>query len=221
MLFSDEGHRMKRVICGVFGIWAVVVCTSLAAPKPAIVPAPGQWTVDTEFTYPQQLVLRRSSDNEPFRFWYMIITLTNNTGNDVDFYPQCDLMTDTFQIVPAGQSVPTTVFEQIRKRYKSRYPFLESLDKAGNRILQGQDNTKDIAIIWPDFDIRATNIKLFISGLSNETAVVEDPVLRDKTGQPVKVYLRKTLEIDYALRGDPALRSSINLDYTAKRWVMR
>lgn len=214
---------MKRVFCGLFGIWAIVASTGQAAPEPAIVPAPGQWTVDTEFTHPQQIVLRRGSDKQTVRFWYVIVTLTNNTGSDIDFYPQCDLMTDTFQIIPAGRSVPTAVFEQISKRHKSRYPFLEPLDKTGNKILQGEDNTKDIAIIWPDFDLKASNIGLFITGLSNETAVVKHPVIKDETGQPVIVFLRKTLEINYALRGvgDPVLRSNVNMDYKGKRWVMR
>jgi len=212
---------MKRFFCGISGIWAIAACACLAAPEPAIVPAPGDWTVDTQFSHPQQLVLQRSSDNQPVRFWYVIVTLTNNTGSDVDFYPKCDLMTDTFQIIPAGRSVTPAVFDQIKKRHKSRYPFLEPLDEAGNKILHGEDNTKDIAIIWPDFDTRAKNIGLFITGLSNETAVVNHPVSKDETGQPLRVFLRKTLEISYALRGDPALRSNVSLDYKGKRWIMR
>lgn len=212
---------MKSGFYGMLGIWVMLACTSLAAPEPAIVPAPGQWTVETEFTHPQQLVLRRGSDNQPLRFWYIILTLTNKTGRDVDFYPKCDLMTDTYQIIPAGRSVPPVVFEMIRTRHKSKYPFLESLGKAGNRILQGEDNTKDIAIVWPDFDTRAQNIRLFLTGLSNETAVVDHPIAKDAMGQPVKVFLQKTLEVSYALRGDPTLRSDLKLDYQGKRWVMR
>jgi hypothetical protein len=151
----------------------------------------------------------------------VIVTLTNNADRDVDFYPKCELMTDTFQITPAGRFVPPAVFEQIKTRHKSRYPFLEPLDKVGNKMLQGQDNTKDIAIVWPDFDIKAKGIELFITGLSNEAAVVDHPVAKDTAGQPLKVFLQKTLEISYSLKGDPALRSSVRLDYEGKRWVMR
>jgi len=212
---------MKRVFYEALVISAVIACISLAAPEPAIVPAPGQWTVDMEFTHPQQIVLPRSSDKQPSRFWYTIITLTNNTGNDVGFYPDCDLMTDTFQITPAGKAVTPAVFEQIRKRHKSRYPFLELLAKAGNKILQGEDNTKDIAVIWPDFDAQAKNIKVFIAGLSNETVAIDHPVAKDQAGKPLKVFLRKTLELSYAFKGDPALRSGASLTYKGKRWIMR
>ena len=212
---------MKRLFYEALVISAVIACISLAAPEPAIVPAPGQWTVDMEFTHPQQIVLPRSSDKQPSRFWYTIITLTNNTGNDVGFYPDCDLMTDTFQITPAGKAVTPAVFEQIRKRHKSRYPFLELLAKAGNKILQGEDNTKDIAVIWPDFDAQAKNIKVFIAGLSNETVAIDHPVAKDEAGKPLKVFLRKTLELSYAFKGDPALRSGASLTYKGKRWIMR
>jgi len=210
---------MKRFFYGTLTISAVIACVCLAAPEPAIVPAPGQWTVDMEFTHP--LVLPQGSDKQPRRFWYTIITLTNNTGNDVGFYPKCDLMTDTFRITPAGKAVTPAVFEQIKKRHKGRYPFLELLSKAGNRILQGEDNTKDIAVIWPDFDAQAKNIKVFIAGLSNEAVAIDHPVAKDKAGKPLKVFLRKTLELSYDFKGDPALRSGAGLTYKGKRWIMR
>ena len=212
---------MKRFFYGILGIWAIIACVSLAAPEPAIVPAPGQWTLDMEFTNPMEITLPLGSDKKPLKFWYLIITLTNNTGKDVDFYPKCDLMTNSFQIVPAGKFVSTALFDQIRKRHKARYPFLELLDQAGTKILQGEDNARDIAVIWPDFDVKATAVKLFITGLSNETANVNYPILKDDTGAPLKVFLRKTLELNYSLRGDPALKTSASFEFQGKRWIMR
>jgi hypothetical protein len=219
--FSDEDDTMKRFLCGIAGILAIAACACLAAPEPAVVQPPGLWTANIEFSHPQQLVLTQGPDNKPIRFWYTVITLTNNTGRDVDFYPKCDLMTDSFKIIPAGKLVPPSVFSLIKQRHRSRYPFLEPLDRAGNTILEGEDNTRDIAIIWPDFDTKAKNIKIFITGLSNETAVVNHPVSKDQAGEPVKFFLRKTLELNYALRSDAALRSDTSLVYKGKRWIMR
>jgi len=193
----------------------------MAAPEPAIVPAPGQWTLNMEYTNPQQITLLRGPDNKQVNFWYTIITLTNNTGNDVDFYPKCDLMTDSFQIIPAGKFVSPALFEQIKDRHKSKYPFLEPLNNAGSKILQGEDNTKDIAVIWTDFDTQAKSIRLFITGLSNETVAVDHPVLTDADGKPLQVFLRKTLELSYSLRGDQALRSNASFAFQGKRWIMR
>ena len=212
---------MKGFVCEISAVLVVMACVCLAAPEPAIVPGPGEWTVDVTFEHPQQIVLQLGIDNKPRRFWYTIITLTNRTNRDVGFYPKCDLMTDTFQIIPAGKDRPEAVFERIKKRHKDRYPFLEPLEKTSNKILQGEDNTKDIAIIWPDFDAQAKDIKIFITGLSNETVAIDHPIAKDETGKPVKVYLRKTLELSYALRGDTSIRSYVNLSYEGKHWVMR
>ncbi len=209
-----------------------------AAPQPAVVQRPGQWTLETRFEQPQQLVLPYGVNGET-RFWYMILTVTNRTGQDVDFRPRCELMTDTFQVVPAGVGVPSVVFDKIKERHQSKYPFLESLGKAETRLvrspdnknkvqgaenllLQGEDNTRDIAVIWPDFDPRAVSFKVFITGLSNELAVINHPVATDpNTGLPAKVFLRKTLQLDYHLRGDPALRSAVEIVYKGKSWIMR
>ena len=212
---------MKSLVYETFTIWVIMACVCLAAPEPAIVQSPGQWTLDVTFEHPQQMVLQPGAQGKLRRFWYTLITLTNKTNDDVDFYPKCELMTDTFQIIPAGMNVPPVVFEQIKRRHQNKYPFLEPLEKADRRILQGEDNTKDIAIIWPDFDVQAKNIKIFVAGLSNETVVINHPVAKDEMGEAVKVYLRKTLELSYSLRGDPALRSDVGIAYKDKRWIMR
>lgn len=213
---------MRSFAFSIIIISSVAACVCFAAPEPAVVPGPGIWTLNTVFTHPQQIVLQSVDGDRLVRFWYVILTVTNKTNQDVGFYPKCDLMTDTFQIIPAGMGVPTLVFEQIKRRHRDQYPFLEQLEETSNRILQGEDNTKDIAVIWQDFDAKASNIKIFISGLSNETAVIDHPVAKDKeTGGPIKVYLRKTLELNYALKSDAAMRSDTGLDFKDKRWIMR
>lgn len=216
-VLSGEGYWMSKYLF--YGTLLVVLANlCVAAPKPAIVQGPGQWTVEVKFEQPRQLVLPWGG-NGPARYWYTILTVTNRTGQDVEFYPRCELMTDTFQIVPAGKNVAPAVFERIRQRHQSRYPFLESLHAVDNRILQGEDNAKDIAVIWRDFDTRASAFKIFITGLSNETAVVNHPL--PVNGAPAQVFLRKTLELDYAFRGDPNLRDSVEVVYKDKLWVMR
>jgi hypothetical protein len=208
-----------------------------AAPQPVVVQRAGQWTLQTRFEQPQQLVLPYGANGET-RFWYMILTVTNRTGQDIDFRPRCELMTDTFQIVPAGVGVPSVVFDMIKQRHQSKYPFLESLGKvetrlvrsadkskiegAENLLLQGEDNARDIAVIWPDFDLKAATFKVFVTGLSNEMTAVNHPVAVDPNdGKPAKVFLQKTLQLDYSFRGDPALRSAVELVYKGKSWVMR
>lgn len=219
LLFEDKMMR-GLVLTSILAV-AVLISICLAAPEPAVVPGPDIWMINTMFMHPRQIVLKTTA-GKPIRFWYMILTLTNKTGRDIDFYPKCDLMTDTFQVIPAYKDVPEVVFEMIKRRHQDNYRFLESLESTSNKLLQGEDNAKDVAVIWHDFDAKAGSIKVFIAGLSNETVAIDHPVAKDEqTGKPVKVYLRKTLELNYDLASDPALRSGADLTYKDKRWVMR
>jgi hypothetical protein len=212
---------MKTFLYRTLIIPAVLAAFCSAAPEPAIVPAPGHWTTQVKFEHLQQIQIQTRAAHKPLRFWYTIITVTNKTNKEVDFYPQCALMTDTFQIIPAGKTVTPAVFELIKKRHQRKYPYLELLENVDNKLLPGEDNTTDIAVIWPDFDTKANGVKLFISGLSNETAVIDHPIAKDKAGKAVKVFLRKTLELSYDIAGDPALRAHTKITYKGNRWIMR
>lgn len=219
---------MKRHILGLSGILiAAVVCvccpkdSARAFPEPAVVQGPDQWTLDMTFEHPQQITVKLSGRPRPQRFWYLIATITNNAGHDVDFYPRFELMTDQFQIIQAQKQVPNEVFGKIKLRHQSKYPFLESLERTRNRVLQGPDYTKDIAIIWPDFDPQVKSVKIFLTGLSNETAAIAHPVARDENHKPLRVVLAKTLELSYAIGGSPARRDNSQMSFKNKRWVMR
>jgi len=195
---------------------------TIAAPKPAVVQGPREWTLDVVYDQPTQISLRLPGSAEPKRFWYLILSMTNNSpSGDQPFYPACELTTDTFQLIPAGKDVRTAVFEKIKLKHQGRYPFLESLDFVDHRILQGADNSRDIVIIWPDFDSAAVRISLFVAGLSNETAVIEHPIQKDTDGKPLKVYLQKTLHLQYSIRADKALRQDAGLNFVSQDWVMR
>lgn len=214
-----KGIAVKALLSYIVVIVLLVACFSVAAPEPAIVVKPGVWTLETRFEQPRQIVLSSSAGQQ--RYWYLILTLNNLSGQDVDFYPRAELMTDTFQIVPAFKGVSDVVFSKVKSRHQGRFPFLQLIEDAGNKVLQGQDNTIDVVIFWPNFDPAAKGFDIFISGLSNETVTVDHPIDTDQDGNPAKVYLRKTLQLSYTLGGDPAFRSEQKLSFEGKNWVMR
>ena len=208
---------MKTCFFAIAVVAAVSGAYLSAYPEPAIVPADTDWTLEVFFNQPEQITVKMPENGEKKRFWYIILTLTNNSSKgEVPFYPACSLMTDNFRITPSGKTVTKQVFEKIKLRHQGKYPLLENLEKVNNKILQGKDNTVDVAIIWPDFDAGAKNITMFIGGMSNETTAIDHPI---ETG--TKVFLRKTLALSYAIGGDPKLRSKAKLAYKGKRWVMR
>ncbi|MCE5186464.1 MAG: hypothetical protein LLF76_10095 [Planctomycetaceae bacterium] len=209
--------ELGLAVCGILVLSAAV----LAYPKPAGVQGERQWTLNVEYSQPEQLVVSIPGENKIGRFWYIVLTVTNNTeSEDVSFYPSCELMTDTFQIIPADKGVPGEIFQIVKQRTQGRYPFLESLDFLEHRIFKGPDNTRDFAIIWPDFDPNAKEISLFIGGLSNETAILKqaaDP--NAPAAEPV--ILQKTLRLRYAIGGDPKLRDAAVLKEIKADWIMR
>jgi hypothetical protein len=129
------------------------------------------------------------------------------------------LMTDTYQLIQAGAGVPSEVYQKIQTLYKDRYPFLQPLEKSMGKLLPGEDQTKDVLVVWKDFDKDAHGMKLFISGLSGETTSVVKPATAGAAAE--QVMLRKTLEFDYMITGDPEVRSDASLLYKGRKWVMR
>ncbi|MBL7214960.1 MAG: hypothetical protein ISS71_04705 [Phycisphaerae bacterium] len=211
--------RIVYVALCIFGVFSAVVS---AYPTPAGVQQVDEWTFKVNYTQPQQITFRMGDTNQTQRFWYVILTVTNEGPVDeVSFYPVCELITDTFQTIPAGKNVHRSVFEAVKLKHQGSFPFLESLDFKDRRILQGQDNTRDFAIIWPDFDLKAKEVSLFIAGLSNETAVVEHPEAKDEQGTPQKIFLRKSLQLKFSVAGDEKLRANAVMKEIERKWVMR
>jgi hypothetical protein len=206
---------MKSVIIG------IVLCVAVGASAAENVKVPGQaaygavasWSLDVTYEQPRLFTSGGAS------YWYVILSLTNKTGKEVGFYPDCDLLTDTYQLIQAGSGVPEEVYGKIQELYKDRYPFLSPLQRSMGKLLVGEDQAKDVLVVWKDFDKDAHFVRLFIGGLSGQTTSVEKPAV---DGQPAEqVMLRKTLEFDYAVSGDADMRGSESLLYKGMKWVMR
>ena len=189
---------------------------AFAAPRPSLAPEAGIWTLDVVYTQPSQYVAS-SDDGGVERFWYTVLSLTNNTGRDVPFYAKFELMTDTWQITNSDTGITKPTYDALKLMNEGSFPFLLTRDEVDSVILQGEDNSVDLLVVWKDFDIAAKEVKLFFGGLSNETAVVE----AQKDGETVKYYLQKTLELDYSIPGDEEKRGSQELVFDAQKWVMR
>jgi len=212
----------KRIFVCILVLTGLLASTGLPWPGPVSMSKDGQWTVNIKYEHPQQITLTLPGKKQPQRFWYMIISLTNQTAEEeVPFYPKCELATDTFQILPAGKGVHKELFELVKAKHKGGYPFLESLDFEDNQIRRGSDNTRDFVIFWPDFDMKGKMIHFYLAGLSNETAAIEHPIQKDQQGKPLPVYLRKTLQVTYLIGADPQLRQQSTLNYKGQDWVMR
>jgi len=198
---------------------------ALGFPKPS--PVPQDWELNVKFQD-----LKRISVQVPGQkariYWYMIYTVSNNSGQDVMFYPEFTLVTDKLQVLPAMVDVDPEVFTAIKNEYKSTYPWLEHPSKVIGKLLQGKDNARDSVAIWPDFRDDTTAVDVFGGGFAGECLAVPNPLFVAGKSDPAKVpenfVLRKTLQIHYALPTDPANRGRISPSRKGPEpveWVMR
>jgi hypothetical protein len=176
----------------------------LAAPTPSVVPV--SWELNIKHFAPERLVVEGKT------YWFMRYTVINNTGRDILFTPEFELLTDTGQVVPSFKDVPKDVFKKIKALYNNS--LLQSQNEILGKILQGEDNAKDGVILFADVDPQSRVFQVFISGLSGETAEVKNPVT-SKT-----VVLQKTLVLEYTVPGE-----AINIEphpiFKGSKWVMK
>jgi hypothetical protein len=181
----------RLCICGamVAAVWWTAGRTTADEPKPS--PTPVSWELIIK---PSPLMrIEVDTGKGPQTYWYMIYTVINSTGQDVDFYPEAVRVSEID--VGASESRATTrpaqdsgliveealvgahpkVFEAIRKLYANTQPYLAPPVEAIGRLLQGKDNARTSMVIFPDLDERVTKFTIYFGGLSGEKVSKPNP----------------------------------------------
>jgi hypothetical protein len=179
-------------------------------PKPS--PYPKSWELAFEHSIPKRVVVQTAASNVPQAFWYMTYTVTNNTDKEQLFLPALELLTEDGRIIRNDFKIPRSVFEAIKKREGDR--FLQPAALVGGELRLGPDQAKDGVAIWPEPAPEMGRFSIFVSGLSGETASVKGPDGKD-------VVLRKTLQLNYLIRGDDVYPGEDEVNENPSEWVMR
>jgi hypothetical protein len=180
-------------------------------PEPSLVSS--SWQLDFSHGTPRKIAVQLPGETVPRLYWYMTYKVTNNTGEDRLFVPKFTIYNNRGEIIQAGRGISPTVFDKIHR--EQRNPLLESPIEVVGRLLQGEDNARESVAIWPASEDDIDEMRIFIGGLSGETARVEDPV----TGETV--ILRKTRVLDYATPGADVYRVDKSIALQHESWVMR
>ncbi len=216
----------KLTIIGFLGISlciGLLINQGYSAPEPSKVLHYGNWQLEIELHgEPELITVKDSIKNTYKNYWYLPFTVTNYMDKDIAFYPQFEIFTDTFQSTIAGTNIKKDVFEAIRDRYERKIPLLEPQKLITGKILQGKDYARDSVAVFEDFDPKASAVKIFLSGFSNETVSIDHPVLiNPKTNKPKEVLLQKTLMLEYTVSGDKYNPDKRVLLYKNRQWIMR
>ncbi len=183
------------------------------------------WQLEFSFHDPQRLTLTLPGQSEPTSFWYVLYTVTNNTGRDVQFFPSFKLVTDTLNVVTAGDYVNPDVYDVIKARHKKEFPFFVPPTKITGLLLQGADNARTSVAVFRTFDPKADAFTIYASGLSGEITRMVNPAFEpgedESEDNPRFFILRRTLAIHYALPGEPDTRHLVTPVRKNREWILR
>jgi len=217
----DMSGRIVVIVCGL--LYGVLNGTAVAAPKSESLAT--AWRLDVKFHDPQRVTLRFPGDQHPSTFWYMLYQVTNNTGQEVGFYPSFRLVTDTLQVVVGGADIPPSVYDAITARHKGEFPFLAPPARVTGRLLQGEENARASVAVFRPFDREANSFTVYASGFSGEIQRSPNPAFdtkqKESESNPRSFILRRTLAIIYALPGAPEKRWWAKPVRRTREWVMR
>jgi hypothetical protein len=211
---------MRRQLIGLNLICLLILGALFARaehPKPS--PYLIAWELKFEPSMPKRIVLDIPGSG-PQAYWYIIYTVTNNSNKEQMFVPVFEMLTKEGTLIRSDRNIPQRVFEHIKTTEKKK--FLESYPQIAGEIRLGEDQARDGVAIWPEPAPRMGQFSVFVSGLSGEIQAMKDP-----KGEPVKnsegnpVILRKTLQLNYHIRGDEVYPGEDAVDQNPKEWVMR
>ncbi len=205
------------------GFYAGSGQTVPAAPMPKI--ASATWQLDFAFDDPQRITLKGPGDSEPATYWYVLFSVTNNTGRDLHYYPSFRLVTDALQVVEGGADIAPHVYGAIFDRHRSQSPYITEPSRITGALLQGEENARTSVAVFRMFDANASKFTIYVSGLSGDVERVSNPdfdLTRPESDANIRFFmLRRTLAIDYGLPGDAEARFKATPMRRSRRWVMR
>jgi hypothetical protein len=215
-----------------------------AQPEPS--PTPTTWELSLQPSPLERITV--DGPKGPRTFWYLLYTVTNTTGQDVDFNPEIVRVNEVDTELPADKvdsqpekaphlsvdpaiiGLDSRVFRAIQQRHARTHPFLVPPVKAIDRLLQGKDNARTSVAVFPDFDPRVSKFTLYFGGLSGERITRPNPAYDARKASdagggapatPKFFVLQKTLALPYTLPGDVRTRRTATPVPGRMTWVMR
>ncbi|MCK6456866.1 MAG: hypothetical protein L6Q92_10100 [Phycisphaerae bacterium] len=224
-------------------LWADESLRAPAALQPS--PTPVAWELLFQPGQLRRITVPAEGDQPARTFWYLPYRVVNRTGDDIDFLPLVERVSEIdteataregisqpsiasrLSVDPAIVGLDARVFRQIQALHRKSHPFLVPPVEVIGRIRQGLDNARDSVIVFPELDPRVSRFTIYVGGLSGERQVVENPLYRSKSGatsgtpSDKEFVLQKTLAMPYTLPGDPNTRRQAVPGLGRMYWVMR
>ncbi|MEO0474856.1 MAG: hypothetical protein AAF085_02635, partial [Planctomycetota bacterium] len=233
---------MKRLLPAVLCATTLSIGLSCAyaqeadAPKdvtPQPDPVTQDWSFDFEYTTPDTIAIE-NADGSISWYWYMTYKVTNFEEEELFFDPRIVIQSDNGDIVTANLGIDISVFKEVRTLLQN--PLLQSPLEVPGRVFNGENYTKQSAIIWEVSEDDIDNFNVFVGGIYGERKTVTDPntgkpimvpVINALTGEEVKdesgntvmepLELKRTLKISYKTPGTNENRQDPEIQRTDEK----
>lgn len=179
-------------------------------PEPSSYPI--TWQLKFEYGKPTRIVVQVPGKSAPQAFWYLPFSVTNTTDRERMYFPVFELVTEEGKIIRSDKNIPVAVVNEVRKQQGNR--FLQPLLQTSGELRLGEDETKHSAAIWAEPEPRLGRFSILVSGLSGESTKVKNAKNED-------VILRKTLQLNFFIRGDEVYPGEDEVNENASLWIMR
>lgn len=190
-----------------------------AGTYPTPSPFPITWELKFEHSQPKRIVVDLPGQ-APQAFWYMTYKVVNETDQPRTFLPVFQMLTQEGKVIRSDRNIPYRVFTEIKAREKNKY--LEHFTQIGGEVRIGEDEARDGVAIWREPMAEMGSFSIFATGLSGETARLKDAQgndIKNADGQPI--ILRKTLQMNYYVRGDEVYPGLDEVNPRSEQWIMR
>jgi hypothetical protein len=202
-------------------------------PKPSSYPI--SWELKFTHGLPHRIAVDVTDQTTPRAYWYMTYTVTNEGDKEQRFYPQIDLLTADGNVHHSDEKTPQKVFEEIRLATHDK--FLEPYTSISGPIRLGPAEARDGVAVWAETQPRMDHFSIFVTGLSGEAVIMklvdgkltkvdqpEDMYSPDKEDDLLKkglTILRKTLQLNFYIRGDEVYPGEDEVNKESEEWLMR
>jgi hypothetical protein len=208
------------LICGIVLAMVASLASAKKYPEPSPYPLVRTfWYLKFKHAIPMRIAVALPG-RAPAPYWYLPYTVTNDSGNEVEFVPQFEMVTQDGKVHRSDKGIPLAVFQAIKKREGNK--LLLSAAQIAGPLHQGEDQAKDGVAIWEEPMPRMGEFSIYVGGLSNEFVNMTDDdgkPLKDADGQ--QIILRKTLQLNFVIWGDEVKPDLDEVHGKPERWVMR
>ena len=230
-------HRYTLALMSLLAVsGAVALRPAVAAPD---FPVPNTYPVSWELSFthatPRRIAVDVPDVNSPKAYWYMTYTVTNSTDKEQKFYPQIDLLTTDGKVHAADQNIPKKVFDEIKVTERNK--FLEEFTTINGPVRLGPAEARDAVAIWAETTPRMEHFSVFVTGLAGEHVIMKDVAgklakvdtaediyskeTEDELLKKGLVILRKTLQLNFFIRGDDVYPGEDEVNKDSEEWIMR